>query len=243
MGYFKIKEVESMPSTNAYLLENSETLPSGTAVSALVQTAGKGRRQKQWKGQPGAGLYLSFLYKAKAADFSSLAPLYLALCVGNVLRTHGVAAKVKWPNDILVAGKKVCGILCEAKFVGEQVHFVGGVGLNLCQGAQFFAGLPHASSVLLASGVRLARGEMAHAILKEVEEKAHLLQRPESFLNAFRPHCITLQNWVRLHYENQVVEGFATDIAKGGQLMVQVEGELRLVNSGQVSVRGKDGYV
>ncbi|MCB9550918.1 MAG: biotin--[acetyl-CoA-carboxylase] ligase [Myxococcales bacterium] len=101
------------------------------AVAAEAQTAGRGRRGRRWLSPTGCGLYLSYVARpAFAPSLGAALPLMAAVAVAEVVGALGVGAVVKWPNDVLVGGRKLAGILCEARGAGRDWRAVLGVGVN-----------------------------------------------------------------------------------------------------------------
>ncbi len=125
---------DAVPSTNAALREMARGgAPEGTVVLADTQTAGLGRGGKPWFSPPGVNLYASVLLRPAirprdAGVFSMIASLAVADGVGEV----GLPAAIKWPNDVLISGKKVCGVLAEAYWQGTSLlGVVLGIGINI----------------------------------------------------------------------------------------------------------------
>ncbi len=115
--------------------------PGGAVVVAARQTRGRGRRARVWHSPPGTGLYASFILRPgwPAADAPNLAIL-CAMGAFRALEKAGVPGlRVKWPNDILAGGRKICGVLVEPRIGGGRVEFaVVGIGINVGQGAEDF---------------------------------------------------------------------------------------------------------
>ncbi|MEZ4469707.1 MAG: biotin--[acetyl-CoA-carboxylase] ligase [bacterium] len=106
--------------------------PRLRAVGADLQTAGRGRRGRSWLSPPGHGLYMSWIARpAFSARLGAVLPLMAAVAVAELCEDLGVRGTVKWPNDLLVDGLKLAGILCEARSAPEAWHAVVGIGLNL----------------------------------------------------------------------------------------------------------------
>ncbi|MBS4760088.1 MAG: biotin--[acetyl-CoA-carboxylase] ligase [Clostridium sp.] len=128
----KLVKLKTVDSTNNWALEYFEELEDLTVVYADSQTSGKGRFDRKWVSMDCENIYASFVLKpqnlAHIANFTQ----YMSLVVVNVLKSFGVSAKIKWPNDVLVENKKICGILCEAcRKKNETKGVVLGVGINL----------------------------------------------------------------------------------------------------------------
>src|SRR5262245_40559251 len=131
---FTIHQFSSLGSTNDHL-KRMTAAPEFTCVVADEQTAGRGRRERTWHSSPGAGLYLSVLLLPRL-DFSSKIPLIglmAAVAVAETLIERGVeGVDIKWPNDVLAGGRKVCGILAEAAGAGSKsLRLILGIGVNL----------------------------------------------------------------------------------------------------------------
>ena len=133
---------DKLPSTSKVILErikSGENIPSGFVLATLEQTAGHGRFDRHWISKPGKDLTFSFLMETRA-DIKQLASLSMAVALGvaSSLDTFGVHSYTKWPNDLLVKGKKICGIIVEEchgpPFHGEAA--VVGVGLNVNMGPE-----------------------------------------------------------------------------------------------------------
>ncbi len=131
-GVLRVTETDS---TNRLLAEIAETgVPMHTVLIADHQTAGKGKGRRRWHSLPGKGLCASILLRpSRPVEELASVTLVIAVAVLDAVRhTAGVSATVKWPNDIMVAGRKLCGILCELVLSpdGEVKHVIAGIGLN-----------------------------------------------------------------------------------------------------------------
>ena len=140
-----INEVRYLPecgSTNAYMKEHFEEFGPVGAVYTTNQTAGRGRLGRSWLDAPHKGLYYTAVIRTDLVQPATL-PLFASLAVCDALRErYRIDCQIKWPNDLLLNGKKIVGILCE---VGPDGHsIVVGIGINLAQSQEYFdaAGLP-----------------------------------------------------------------------------------------------------
>jgi BirA family biotin operon repressor/biotin-[acetyl-CoA-carboxylase] ligase len=158
--------LDEVPSTN----DVAAGEPDGTAVIAKFQTAGRGQYGRVWQCRPGASLLLSVVvYPPPNLHRPVVLTAWAAVAIGDaILELTGVQARVKWPNDLLVRGKKVCGILIE-QAGGNPLRTVVGVGLNLNQSAAEFADaeLPAATSLAEITGLRKLDEEYARLIAGE----------------------------------------------------------------------------
>lgn len=106
--------------------------PRVLGVGADAQTGGRGRRGRAWSSPPGCGLYVSLIVRPRfGAEQAGTLPLLAGLCVAELARSLGAEARLKWPNDVLVNGRKLAGVLCEARVEAGCIVAVVGVGLNL----------------------------------------------------------------------------------------------------------------
>ncbi|MBQ4253232.1 MAG: biotin--[Erysipelotrichaceae bacterium] len=130
-----IIRLDTVDSTNTYLKRNYQSLESGTFVSALLQTAGKGRNDRKWIAAKGENLTFSLLLKDEFfyENYRSLSVLS-AYCVLKALERLGVRdLSIKWPNDVYAGGKKICGILLESVIQQKMECLIIGIGINLNQ--------------------------------------------------------------------------------------------------------------
>lgn len=131
----EILSFEVLPSTNTYACEHFDNLKNGQIILAKTQTAGRGRKERVWLSQEG-GLYFSLVVKPQnfKIDFLGSLTQAMALSVCKTLQELGAKAVLKWPNDILCEGKKICGILSRAVFKDNKLSgVIIGVGVNIAQ--------------------------------------------------------------------------------------------------------------
>lgn len=119
-------------STNTYGVKNFDDLEDKTIITANAQTSGKGRFDRVWVSENCGNIYLSFILKPQNKDHLSNLTQFLSTAAAKVIETYGITPEIKWPNDVLINGKKICGVLCEG--VLEKNKFKGvvlGIGINL----------------------------------------------------------------------------------------------------------------
>lgn len=202
--------------------------PHGTAVLAARQSKGRGRAGRAFV-SPEGGLYLSVVLRPRLPPHQwSLLPLAAGLAVVEELRAAGVAADLKWPNDVLVGGAKLGGILVESRW-GASPHAVVGVGLNLET-----APVPGSTS-LRAAGLVAQRRALAEALVARLVAVHERWAREgtAAVLAGVRAACVTLGKKV----EWEKGEGVALDVAEDGALVVDVAGKRHLVLAGDVRLR------
>jgi len=162
---------ERLDSTNAFALGLAEdSANDGLAVLADEQTAGRGQHQRQWSCPAGTGVLLSvLLFPPTPLRRPALLTAWAAVSVCELIqKITGLEARIKWPNDVLIRGRKVCGILI------EQVRgTVAGIGLNVNQSAEHFAaaGLPQAASLAMFTGQSQVCRDVARLLIVELDAK------------------------------------------------------------------------
>lgn len=246
---------EEIDSTNTYLKKLAITgAPHGTAAVADSQTAGRGRMDRVFQSPKGKGIYLSVLLRPQLPP-QKLLPV-TALCGVGVCRAVekvcGVSPQLKWPNDPVVNGKKLCGVLTEMALEGETgrlQYLVLGVGLNVAQNASDFTPdvAAMATSVNEAAGRPVSRAALTAAMLQEIDLMYDALCRGDTadYLAEYRARCVNLGKTVQLirpDGRRDTVTAEAVD--EEFSLVVRYpDGRLETVRSGEVSVRGMYGYV
>ena len=149
-----------------------EGVPGGTVVVANEQTSGRGRAGRVWSSPPGSGLFLSILYRPNlaAAALSSL-PLHVGIAVAETIEfVSGQDCQLKWPNDVLVEGKKIAGILVTTRLQGDRVRFANiGVGINCLASNDQLP--PDAVSIRTASGSRVAPKVLLPVVLDRLDSR------------------------------------------------------------------------
>ncbi|MBR4085324.1 MAG: biotin--[Lachnospiraceae bacterium] len=222
----------------------------GVVFWADVQTSGKGRRGRSWYSHETDNLYFTILLRPPvASDKASMLTLVMAYAVTVAVREFtGLEAQIKWPNDIVVAGKKICGILSEMKLTDTRLDYcVAGVGVNV--GKQEFAEdiRDKATSLEGQCGIKIDREGLLRAILGHFERayEEFLHYEDLSFLREEYNEWLVNQNrQVRVLEPQGEYEGVAKGITTTGELLVECgDGQVQKVYAGEVSVRGLYGYV
>lgn len=243
----KILQFEELTSTNTYLKENAEHLPDGCVVTAQYQSAGKGRLGRQWIIPKGLAVSLSFLLKDPSYDISLLPILCAVATAKAVEETTGVRLQIKWPNDLILNQKKLCGILCESVIKKDSIFAIGGIGINVNQQPVHFSqeSLPYATSLRIEQNCSFSINKIESALIDSLEEV--LCQYQKYGFSSLKPaYCGRLYNIgkeVQILYREKTVVATAAGIADNGNLVCKKDGKTFLVNSGEASVRGLYGYV
>lgn len=244
-AFFPLPEADS---TNRWLKERGGGLPHGAVCYTGRQTAGRGRMGRDWVAPDGKALALSLLVKP-AAHSALLAPVCGLAAARALSGLAGEGFAVKWPNDIVCSGRKVCGILCETCWPDARGFSVAGIGVNLRQTEEELrrAGIPQAASVEMLTGRRLTLEETAAALLNELEPLWLRLER-EGFAalrEEYEARCATVGREVRVLDADGALrlEGRAVGVAEDGSLLVETPDGVVPVRAGEVSVRGMAGYL
>lgn len=224
---------------------------SGLVVIAGEQTGGKGRRGRSFQSLPGKGLYLSTLLRPQVSlqEISQLtAWISVAVCRAAESIT-GLPCKIKWVNDPLLEGKKLCGILCELGVDddGRLDYVVVGIGINVGQTPEDFG--PELAEMATSLGQHMdkppRRAEVAAALIRELNDLWEgFPEKREFYLEQFRQRCVTTGQPVQLIRGEEIRQAFAEKVNPDFTLRVRLpDGSHEDVFSGEVSVRGLYGYV
>jgi len=243
----KIQHFYKIGSTNtAAMAAAAEGAPEGTVYIAEEQTAGRGRGANSWHSARSTGIYCSIILRP------SLPPsevLVLALAAGLAVRTaiEQVDARVKpdlkWPNDVLIDGKKVGGILTEMNAEATGVRYiVAGIGLNVNQ-STFPAGLgAEATSLRLTAGSEWSRVELTAALLKSLDREYRQLIEDRDARQSILRRFAECSSWVqgkeiRVEENGTTLEGTTEGLDERGFLKVRTSRELHTVLSGTVRAK------
>ncbi|OAT80700.1 biotin--[acetyl-CoA-carboxylase] ligase [Desulfotomaculum copahuensis] len=242
----RIYHYTSLVSTNRTARELAgREAPDGTLVVAEEQTGGRGRLGRGWYSPCGKGIWCSVILHppVNPVDAPPLTMLAAVAVCSALRRAAGVEAGIKWPNDLLVNGKKICGILTELSAEMERINFlITGMGINLNLTA---ADLPAelrttATSVLIETGRPVSRVAVLQAVLTELEHW-YLLWLQDGFapvLARWKEFSVTLGRPVRVASLKESWTGLAEDVDENGALLLRLPaGELKKVVSGEVSLR------
>ena len=240
----RITVLEEVDSTNTRLLALArEGAPEGTVLIARVQTGGKGRRGRGFASQTG-GLYLSLLLRpGLPLDRLTLATPMAAVAVLEALKTLGVSPGIKWVNDILLNGKKLCGILAEVAGPDPaRPGLVLGIGINVEQ-LTFPPELSGLATSLALEGCPVTVEAAAGALLARLPDLARDLAagNTAAWMKTYAQNCVTLGKPITVLSGDRRTPAFARDLGPGGELLVTwADGSNGVVNAGEVSVRDRE---
>ena len=217
----------------------------GVVVFAETQTKGRGRLGRKWESPPGKGLWFSILLRP---DLHPLATTQLtvaaATALSRAIRRHtNISPEIKWPNDILIKGKKVVGVLTELSAELDHVKYVIlGIGVDVNIDANEFP--PElrkiATSLRIESGKVVNRAELAAAILRELDFDYGRICRHkfEELSEEWEEQCTTIGNNITVHLGDRFITGRAESLDAEGALLVRTQhGRLERVIGGDVTVQ------
>lgn len=222
----------------------------GTLVVAEKQTGGKGRRGRSWESPAGSSVYMSILLRPEIQpNQAPMLTLVMAQSVAEAICTvTGQRAWIKWPNDIVVNGKKVCGILTEMSTEIQWInHVVIGVGINVNTESFPEELAKTATSLYLENGKRWRRAPLIAEVMKQFERYYDLFIQAgdlSGILNEYNSLLVNQGREVRVLEPGHEYNGHAVGINETGELLIRTtDGQIRKVYAGEVSVRGIYGYV
>lgn len=235
---------ESLPSTNDLAREMAQSgTGEGIAILAREQTAGRGRQGRSWSSPPGEGLYVSLVLRPgiKPAD-SPVITLAAAVAVAQTLeQDYRIPSDIKWPNDVLARGRKICGILVESAIEANKLLYaVMGIGVNL--GQREFPGelKDTATSLLIESGQSVTPDDFLKPLLDRLEyryrqamaQPSEVIARWEA-MSSYARNCV-----VRVESSDSIIEGTTRGLTAKGALVIEMDsGERREIVSGEVKLR------
>lgn len=242
---------DTIDSTNTKAQELAEKgYQSGTLVVADKQESGKGRRGRSWVSPSGTGIFMTLMIKPDInPNNASMLTLVAALAVAKAITSvTGEEAMIKWPNDIVVNGKKVCGILTEMNAQFDYInHIVVGIGINV-HNESFPEEISQMASSLMieAGGKRFHRAQIIAETMSYFEQYYDTFLKTQDLSALVREYDKLLVNRnksVRVLDPKEPFDGKAMGITSKGELIVDTWESRKLVSSGEVSVRGIYGYV
>ncbi|GIH09195.1 biotin--[acetyl-CoA-carboxylase] ligase [Rhizocola hellebori] len=230
LAFWRVEVKAETASTNTDVIEQAKSgADEGVVVIAESQSAGRGRLGRTWISQPSAGIWLTALLRPKVESARwGWIPLLAGVALADTVNDlHGVKADLKWPNDLLIDGRKCAGILAEVASPGAVVV---GVGLNVWQRS---ADLPMTATGLPATSLRLAgvldadRTALTIGFLQRLRERYESWQQaPESIVDPYRQRCATIGRDVRIMLpDNRQILGEAITVDDDGRLVLRDEQE------------------
>lgn len=247
LSHLPLSDVRYFAETSSTNDEALAWLKAGATDGSLVvadrQTAGRGRLQRRWITEPGGALAVSLILHPSTVETAHLAlfsPLAGLAVADGLAACCGLEAQIKWPNDVLLNGKKVCGVLAETSWQGDRAFgVVLGIGVNVAPQAVPPADvlLFPAISVEAAAGHPINRWQLLAAILDSVFAWRKKLGSP-SFIHAWESRLAYKGKPIQIQMPDGKLEGRLVGLDPQGGLMVQTAaGKLEIVTAGDVSLR------
>ena len=223
--------------------------PNGTLVVAGKQESGRGRRGRSFESPAGTGIFMTLLLRPEIEpQNASMLTLVSALAVAKgIEHMVDLPVQIKWPNDIVINGKKVCGILTEMSAQMDYVNYIViGIGINVGN-EEFPEEIKDvATSIYLESGKHVNRAMLIEKMWEEFEDYYELYEKTQdlsSLVKEYDSYLVNRGQKVRVLDSKEPYEGKAMGITDRGELIVDTWEARRLVSAGEVSVRGVYGYV
>lgn len=237
----------TLESTNDYLKQVGNDVVEGTVVISEEQTKGKGRLGRVWESKVGDGIWMSIILKPDIMPYKApFITLIAGASVVKALNNLGVNAQIKWPNDIIINNKKICGILTELSAEIERINYVVlGIGMNV-KNEDFDSELKNKATSLYKEGYELHRVDIVKEIFYQFEllYKKYLDNDKEEVLKICRDNSAILNKeiYITRNDEKELVK--CIDVNEEGNLLVKnSSGQVKEIISGEVSIRGVKGYV
>lgn len=242
----RIIRLSKVPSTNTYARQLARKVgcPEGCVVRADEQTAGKGRLGRKWDSKSNLGLWFSFILHPRfSVSQASLIPFFVSVAlVESVKACFQITPQVKWPNDLLINGKKICGILSEVEFQNNEMNFVVvGVGMNLWHlpddfppelrqkagSLQMFADVPIDAEAFFQQVL-----EDLNFFYKQVQEKGFAV-----ILEIWKSYCHCFEKPIEVQQNGRLIKGIFHDLAPDGSLLLKKGPEIIRVVAGDIAVK------
>jgi len=242
----QIRHYYKIGSTNtAAMAAAAQGAAQGSVFLAEEQTAGRGRGSNSWLSERSTGIYCSVILRPALPPSDVL---ILSLAAGLAVQAaiqqvdSRVVPDLKWPNDLLIAGKKVCGILTEMNSEATQVRYiVVGIGINVNQAS--FPEELQATSLRMVTGSEWSRVELAAALLKSLDREYRMLLENPDAMQAITRRFVEGSSWaygkkVRIEESHSALEGTTAGLDARGFLQLQTAHGVQTVLSGTVRERG-----
>ncbi len=241
---------DSIDSTNNYAKKEIKKLENGTIILSEEQLSGRGRRGRDWTSPKGTGIWMSLVLKPNipTREGIKMTQIAAAAVCKSIRELIKLDTLIKWPNDIVINGKKVCGILTEmAGELDEIKYIVIGIGINVNTKDFPDEIKENATSLFIEGNKKIDRRNLLVDILENFEilynDYMENLSLNET-LSIIRNYSAVLGKNIRVIRGKLEKRGKAIDIDNNGMLLVEMEdGSSELISSGEVSIRGEEGYI
>ncbi len=235
----EIEYFEEIDSTNSYLLYRRQNIDR-VLVIADYQTAGRGRYSRKWMSNAYENLMFTLGLSENITHeilhrFSFLTPISI---VKSIYQLYGITAEIKWPNDVLVGGKKLCGILIESVFESDNnIKLVIGVGINVNQTEFEDEIRDRTTSLKLVTNWNIAREELLAKFIDLFYEGFQLIKNNFEFIyNEYMKYVFSLGKQIRIQVGTKIIEGKFKDVNQKGELILEVNGNEFPFSSGDITI-------
>ncbi len=242
---FKLEVFKTIDSTNNYAKKLAQLgSPQGTVIISEEQTAGRGRLGRSFFSPPSTGIYMSIILRPRvSAEHSLLITTSVAVAVAKAIEdTTGIETQIKWVNDIYYSGKKICGILTEASMdfeSGGLEYAIVGIGINVSTMREEFPEQlkETATSIFSRKIKRSIRSALIGEILNNISRICNNVENAE-FLEEYKKRSFLIGQDIWVISNDKYEPAVAIDIDEKARLVAQFpDGSIKLLNSGEVSVR------
>ena len=234
--------LDEVDSTNSFLLDKINNIcDDGSVVLTEKQTKGRGRKNRVWYSEKGLNLNFSILITNKYffGKYFNLLNLGVSLAVANSIeKLFFVKTNVKWPNDVLINGKKTAGILLEANSQGSKIErLVIGIGVNVNQ--RSFNGdfnfLP--TSIKIETKGNIEREKLLAEILNNFENMLlKIISKPKSILEDWRNKCSSIGKRITVDQDEKILTGIFENIDDNGFLLLRIKDKIKKIHFGDVRI-------
>jgi BirA family biotin operon repressor/biotin-[acetyl-CoA-carboxylase] ligase len=210
----------------------------GTVIIADMQTAGRGRLDRAWL-SPKGSLAISLILKPSLDNLPQLVMIASLAVVRAIKKVTGLETRIKWPNDVLIKGKKVCGILIESEVKGDRINFaVIGIGINANFDPLTFPEISDiATSLSHELAAEVSKAELASALLSELEQLYLEAQAGAPVHREWQENMEMLGRWIQVKTGETVEHGKAETVTRDGSLVLRrADGSLAEIVAGDVTV-------
>lgn len=239
---------ETITSTNTYAKSIASEEEAGTVIISEEQVSGRGRLGRTWNSKAYEGIWMSVILKPNILPYKTpFLTILAASSIAKALKSLGVDVGIKWPNDIILNGRKLCGILTELSAEIDRVNYVVlGIGMNV-KSLSFPSEIENIATSLYKEGYTISRVDIVRVILLELE-RCYIEyindDNKDKILKLYRKHSVVLNKNIYIIKGNERELVQCIDINSEGNLVVKKsDGMVEEIISGEVSIRGEHGYI
>lgn len=227
-------QFHEIDSTNTYIKQNYKNMESGTIVQANHQTKGYGRMNRIWHDEIGKNLMFSLYLKVPLNEDITMLTQMAASSVYKTLKDNGINAYIKWPNDVLIGSKKVCGILLESIIDKEEAHIIIGIGLNVNNKLFQKEINTTATSMHLETGITFTKENVLITLITHLNNDfISYINHSHEYIDLVRENSYLIGKEVELQDQQKA---HVVDIDSKGRLVVKIDNKLKTFIGSEVSL-------